>query len=441
MRNISCLGVLLAIGMADLAAAQTHMKAEESGQQEGNPKTIDWRQFRGPCGLGISNDKRLPLTWSAEKNVVWRTELPGPGASSPITVGERIFVTCYSGYGVDAENPGNVADLKRHLLCVNRSDGKILWNKVVEAKMPEPPYRGSMQRHGYASSTPASDGERAYVFFGKSGVFAFDLNGRELWHADVGPDTHEWGTGASPVIYKDLVIVNASIESESLVALDKRTGKETWRADGIKEAYDTPHFVDLPSGETELVLSIRDWLFGFDPATGKRLWSCEAPNKHNNNPSAVAHDGVVYCIVSGPARSALAVRAGGRGDVTNSHILWKSKKGSNVSSPIYHKGHVYFVDDILGIFYCLDAKTGEIAYEERLVPPAREIYASPVLADGKLFYVSRRSGTFVLSAKPKFDLLAQNDLGDTSVFNASPVVNNGQWLLRSDRYLYCIGQG
>jgi len=399
----------------------------------------DWPQFRGPGGLGVSNQQGLPVTWSAENNVLWKVALHGAGASSPIVMGGRVFVTCYSGYGVNPQEPGEVAELKRHVLGVNRADGRILWNREVKARMPEPPYCGSMQRHGYASSTPASDGERVYVFFGKSGVFALDLEGRQVWHADVGSGTHDWGTGASPVVYKNLVIVNASIESESLVALDARTGKEVWRADGIQEAYDTPHFVDVPGGQTELVLSIRDWLFGFDPPTGKRLWSCQVPNKHNNNPSAVAHNGVVYCIVSGPARSALAVCAGGRGDVTNSHVLWKVEKGSNVSSPVYHDGYVYFVDDVLGTFYCLNVKTGEVVYEERFAS-AREIYASPVLADGKLFYVSRRNGTFVLAAKPKFELLAQNDLGDNSVFNASPVVAAGQLLLRSDRFLYCIGK-
>lgn len=426
MRRATCVSLLLAISATGWVLAQT-------------PKTADWRQFRGPGGLGVSHERGLPLTWSAEKNVVWKTELPGPGASSPITVGERIFVTCYTGYGVNPQEPGEVAELKRHVLCVNRADGRILWNREVKAKMPEPPYRGSMQRHGYASSTPASDGERVYVFFGKSGVFAFNLDGHQVWHADVGSVNHEWGTGASPVVYKNLVIVNASIESESLVALNARTGKGVWRADGIKEAYNTPHFVDLPGGQTELVLAIRDWIFGFDPATGKRLWNCEVPNKHNNNPSAVAHNGVIYCIVSGPARSALAVRAGGRGDVTNSHLLWRAKRGSNVSSPVYHDGHIYFTDDVTGTFYCLNAKTGEVAYEERLTS-AREIYASPLLADGRLLYVSRRNGTFVLSAKPKFEQLAQNDLGDTSIFNASPAVSNGRLLLRSDRYLYCIGQ-
>jgi outer membrane protein assembly factor BamB len=268
MKHTKQIGLVVAISVAGWACVQTRSLAAQ---------VADWPQFRGPGGLGISSATGLPLTWSADKNTVWTTELPGPGASSPITVDERIFVTCYSGYGADTEKPGNVADLKRHLLCLNRSDG-----------------------------------ERVCVFFGKSGVFAFDLDGRQVWHADIGSGTHEWGTGASPVIYRNLVIVNASIESESLIALDAHTGKEVWRADGIREAYNTPHFVEVPGGQTELVLAIRDWVLGFEPATGKLLWRCEVPNKHNNNPRVVAHNGIVYCIVSGPARSVLAVRAGGR---------------------------------------------------------------------------------------------------------------------------------
>ncbi|MBM4094120.1 MAG: hypothetical protein FJ276_32645, partial [Planctomycetes bacterium] len=226
-RNRWAVWVLVAaLGMAMTAIVEPQ-SVGQGGSQNG-----DWSQFRGPGGLGISGQKGLPLTWGAEKNVVWKTELPGPGASSPITVGERIFVTCYTGYGVNSQEPGEVAELRRHLLCINRADGRIVWNREIKARMPEPPYRGSMQRHGYASSTPASDGERVYAFFGKSGVFAFDLDGRQLWHADVGFGTHEWGTGASPVVYRNLVIVNASIESESLVALSANSGKEVWRADG-----------------------------------------------------------------------------------------------------------------------------------------------------------------------------------------------------------------
>src|SRR5262249_7661240 len=169
----------------------------------------DWLQFRGPGGLGVAPDKRLPTTWSNTQNVVWKRQLPGPGGSSPIIVGKKIFVTCYSGYGVPDANGGDINDLKRHLICVDRATGKILWTRDVPADLPEQPYRSYQAQHGFASSTPVSDGERVYVFFGKSGVFAFDLDGKQVWHAGLGERTNGWGSGASPILYKGLVIINA----------------------------------------------------------------------------------------------------------------------------------------------------------------------------------------------------------------------------------------
>ena len=194
----------------------------------------DWRQFRGPNGQGISDEKGLPVEWSASKNVIWKIKLPGAGGSSPVTVGDRIFVTCYSGYAaLDQKNPGNMEDLRRHFLCVDQRTGKILWAKEFIPVLPEHKYAGEGAYHGYSSSTPTTDGERLYVFFGKSGVFCFDLDGKELWHASVGTKIHgSWGSAASPILYKNFLIVNASIESGALVALDKMTGKEEWRAAG-----------------------------------------------------------------------------------------------------------------------------------------------------------------------------------------------------------------
>src|SRR5688572_11592862 len=156
----------------------------------------DWLQFRGPGGLGVSNDKGLPLEWSATKNLVWKTPLPGLGTSSPIIVGNRVFLTCYSGYGLDAKEPGEMKDLKRHVVCVDRTNGKIVWSKVFDPVLPEHEYSGEGSYHGYAASTPTSDGERLYVFFGKSGVYCFDLDGKQLWHQTVGKGHSGWGSGA-----------------------------------------------------------------------------------------------------------------------------------------------------------------------------------------------------------------------------------------------------
>jgi outer membrane protein assembly factor BamB len=389
--------------------------------------------------MGTSAEKDLPVKWSSHDNLVWKTRLPGPGTSSPVVLGNRIFLTCYTGYAVVAGKPGNVADLRRHLLCIARDSGKVLWTKEFEPLLPEHQYRGEGSYHGYASSTPVTDGERLYVFFGKSGMYCFDLDGKPLWHVSVGQRINaSWGSAASPVLYKNLLLVNASIESEAVVALDKKTGKEVWRTPDIKRAWDTPVLVPLPGGEVELVISIENRLLGLDPDTGKKLWHANGIHRYIC-PSVVAHEGIVYAI--GGGHTSLAVRAGGRGDVTKTHELWRQGKGSNVSSPIHHDGHLYWASDSGGVVYCQEAATGKIVYQQSLKPSSGLIYASALLADGKIYYVSQHNGTYVVAAKPSFALLAHNVFADdNSRTNGSLAVCNGQLLLRSDQYLYCIGK-
>lgn len=398
---------------------------------------MDWPQFRGPTGMGTSGETGLAVTWSATENIAWKTDLPGVGTSCPILVGDRIFVAGYSGYNVPDQEAGSMDDLKRHVVCLNRGDGKVRWTKEVETRLPE--QDRIRDDHGYASATPASDGERVYVFFGKSGVVAMDFDGKQLWHADVGDKLHEWGSAASPVLYENLVIVNASVESDSLFALEKATGREVWRARGIHESWNTPILVRTEDGKTELVLAIQGKVLGFDPASGEQLWSCATDIGWYMVPSLVADGGVVYCIGGRSGVAALAVRAGGRGDVTRTHRLWTGRKGSNVSSPIYHDGHLYWANDSLGIVYCAEAKTGEIVYEERL-PRAGQFYSSPLLADGRLYYLARDGRTFVLAAKPKFEQLAVNSIGERGAFNAGLVAADGKLYLRSNQRLYCIAK-
>ena len=396
----------------------------------------DWPQFRGPGGLGVSPAKELPLTWSQKENVVWKAELPGAGASSPIVVGAKVFLTCYSGYSVPGKALRNMDQLRLHLVCLNRESGNILWNKEVAPILPE--QANIRDGHGYASSTPTTDGERVYVFFGKSGVLAFDFEGKQLWRSDVGSGINGFGSGASPILYRDLLIVNASVESESIVALDKLTGKEKWRAKNIREAFNTPVLVTGKDSKTELVVGMPGKVLAFDPATGDELWSCANDITWYIVPSVVAHEGVVWSIGGRSGIAAVAVRAGGRGDVTKTHRLWTSKKGCNVSSPIIHEGHLYWMNDN-EIAFCAEAKTGDIIYEER-VARADQVWASPVLADGKLYYVNRQGDTIVLAASPKYERLAVNNLRDGSIFNASPAIAGNQMFLRSDRFLYCVGR-
>lgn len=395
----------------------------------------DWSCFRGPTGMGVSEAKALPEKWSREENIAWKTELPGPGASSPAVFGDHIYLTCYTGFFVPGEPGGSQEDLRRHLLCLKRDGGEIVWDKSLPAKLPE---EDKIRDHGFAASTPAIDAERIYTFYGKTGVFAFDHEGKQLWHADVGSRTNGWGSAASPALWKDLVFINASVESDSLVALDRKTGKEKWRARGIKEAWNTPVVVTAKSGRQELVVASQGKVLAFDPATGKPLWSCDTDIGWYMVPSVIAHDGVVYCLGGRSGVAALAVRAGGSGDVTDTHRLWTSVKGSNVPSPVYLDGYLYWAHES-GVARCAKADTGELVYEERL-PRSDTIYSSALLANGRLYYLDRNGRTFVVTAKPEFEQIAANDLGDRGIFNGSPTPDGSRLLIRSDNYLYCIGK-
>lgn len=394
----------------------------------------DWSQFRGPSGQATGDGTGLPTTWSMDQNIAWKTPLPGPGGSSPIVFGDWIYLTCYSGYAVPGSPGGDLNALRRHVLCFQRVDGKLVWKKDVVAVQPE---QASVRDHGYASSTPLADADGVCVFMGKSGVFAFRHNGEQVWHADVGSKVHGWGSAASPVLYRDLILINAAVESDSLVALDRKTGKEVWRAGGMKESWNTPILVAVDGGKQEWVVAMAGKVLGFEPTTGELLWSCATGIGWYMVPSLVNDRDMVYCI-GGRSGGGLAVRAGGRGDVTASRRAWTMTKGSNVSSPLHYEGHLYFFHENNGIANCVEAATGNVVFEERLAN-AGQFYASPILADGKIYIVSRRGSVFVIAAKPKFELIARNELADRSSFDASPALDGRRLIIRSDKFMYCVG--
>ncbi|MGA2065696.1 MAG: PQQ-binding-like beta-propeller repeat protein [Thermoguttaceae bacterium] len=438
----------------------------------------DWLQFRGPDGSGISRDTQpLPVKWSETENLKWKRKLPGPGSSSPILVGKRVFVTCWTGYGTDRDNPGDQKDLRRHLICLDRATGDVLWDRSVEPVLPEDPYSGNFTEHGYASHTPVSDGKRVYVFFGRTGAVAFDLDGKKLWQtgAGTGSGPHGWGTASSPILYKNLLIVTASAESQSLVALDKETGNEVWRRQdpALSGTWGTPVLVDCGQGRTDLVLSVPFKILGLDPQDGKPRWQCEGLSTDFICSSALASDGVVYALETGPrGGGTMAVRAGGEGDVTKTRVLWRGIGLSRIGTPLLDGGRIYWFTSRTA--NCIDAATGKQVYRTRVdggaatpAPPppgpkpgqpgpggpARKPggkpggpagirgmdYSSPVLADGKIYYVSRSGETFVYATGPEFKLLGQNRFApDGGDFSATPAVGDGELFIRSSKYLYCV---
>lgn len=428
----------------------------------------DWPRFRGPNGSGVSTDeKQTPVSWSATENLKWKVPLPGPGSSSPIVVGNRVFVTCWSGYGTDRGSPGDQEDLRRHLLCFDRQTGETLWSKSIEPYLPEDRYGGQFAEHGYASHTPVSDGQRVYVYFGKTGAMAFDMEGNPLWQTQLGTgsDPRGWGSASSPILYKNLLIVTASAESESLVALDKETGKQVWRkeAGGFGGTWGTPLLVDVDQARTDLVLAVPYEIWGFDPATGKLRWYCAAMNTDSYCSSLVAADGVVYGIESMGGGS-IGVSAGGDGDVAKTHVVWTGRDNGRIGTPIAHDGRIYFFSR--GVANCIDAKTGERIYQARLTGgagpsaagggkggdggPRRgfgggggggQDYSSPVIAGGRLYYFSRGGDGYVIKPGPEFEQLAVNRLTpDREDFSATPALSDGQIFVRSGKHLYCIAE-
>jgi len=418
----------------------------------------DWPRFHGPDGAGISPDtKPLPVKWSATENVAWKCPLPGSGSSSPIVVGTRVLVTCWTGTG---------ADLRRHLICVDRAKGAVLWDKAVDAVQPEDSYSGQFTQHGYASHTPVSDGQHVYVFFGKTGVLAFDLEGKQLWQTSVGTGSggNGWGTASSPILYKDLVIVPATAESAALVALNKETGKEVWRRSdpGFGNTWGTPILMDCGQGRTDLVMAVPDHIWAFNPDDGTPRWQSEGyPGA--TCASVVARDGVIYFLETGPrGGGTIAVRGGGTGEVSSTNIVWKGTERARIGTPVVDGGRIYWV--ISRTANCVDAATGKLVYQTRLGtgeqaggpggpggPPGGgrggrgggrgADYSSPVLANGNIYYVARSGDAFVYTAGPEAKLLSQNSLADGGDFSATPAISDGQLFIRSSKFLYCIADG
>lgn len=416
MRQISCL-VLTILCSASFVVAS------------------DWPEFLGPRGDARSSDK-VPTTWSDTENLVWKADLPGSGSSSPIVVGERVIVTCYL----------SEPNAKRQVLCFDKSTGQQNWVVDFPIEYREDNFQGYITEHGYASNTPVTDGENVYVFLGKGGVHSISLDGEKNWSFDVGKGSsnRQWGSASSLVLFEDSVIVNAAEESRSIISLEKNTGKEKWRqeADMLELTYGTPRLLQEPDTAPELVISVPGEIWSMNPSTGKLLWYCESPMTGNVSPSVIVDGDTLYSFGGYRASGSIAIRSGGKGDVTNTHVQWTNRSSSYVATPLLVDGRFYWIDD-RGIAYCTSSQDGEVVYKERVnnLENGRPVYASPVLIGDQIYVVTRRSGTLVYAPGEDFTPVSQNKFaGDNSDFNASPAVSDRRLYLRSDQAIYCIGE-
>lgn len=411
----------------------------------------DWPRFRGPNGSGISAESGVPLEWSESQNLAWKTDLPGPGSSSPIVWGNRAFVTCYSGYG-ENDGAGDMLSLNRHLLCIDTVTGDIVWEKTLAAPLPEDPYQGFISEHGYASHTPTTDGERVYAFFGKGGVYAFDFEtGEELWKKDVGSrmSSKGWGSATSPILHDGRLIVNAAEESNAIYAFNPADGEELWKAEAesLVSIYGAPVIATTEDDRDDLVISVPGEIWGMNPETGKLRWFAETDLTGNISPSPVVIEDRIIQFGGYPRTMGVAIRIGGKGDISESHQIWQNNDSrSYITAPVLHEGLMYWVTD-QGIACCADPETGELRYEERLDGASgrggrgKPIYASQILVDGHLVTVTRTGGTFVIAAQPEFEVVHHNTIsGDETRFQGTPAVSDGRLFLRSENALYCIAK-
>lgn len=417
----------------------------------------NWPQWRGPDGSGISSERGLPEVWGEKQNVRWKTPLPGRGHSSPVVWGKRVFVTTaiegplvpgakaveHKFDGQVWKHPDSVGADRKHafkVIALDRDTGKVLWEQTAWEGTP---YDDRHRKSSYAASTPATDGRMVYAYFGTEGLYAFDMSGRLAWKANVGKLANSgMGTGTSPVLHGNLVIIQADEEdgqNSAIVAFDKKSGREVWRTPRkVQISWATPLLVNTGK-RTELITSGNESVIAYDPATGRELWRSKGLAS-NAIPSPVATAGRDMVVVSAgyPAKTAYAVRLGASGELKDSDIAWRYAKGTAyVPSPILYGEYLYLLTD-KGVMTCLDARTGEVRYEGGRVPVPATFTASPVAFDGKIFLTSEDGDTFVVKAGPKHEVVRTNSLGEPVY--ASPAVADGKLFIRGERHLYAIEQ-
>jgi outer membrane protein assembly factor BamB len=419
----------------------------------------DWPQWRGPQGTGVSSERNLPVRWSAADNIAWKADLGGVGVSSPIVLGNRVFVTSQIGSGASRQGPrlaqgASVGDGERSIgaprsgapvepgagpvflvEAFDVANGARIWEYRLPAVGPMPTVH---DKANMASPSPVTDGRRLYTWFSTGQLVALDLDGKVVWQRhlgrEVGPFDVNWGHASSPTIFEDTLILLCDHEpSAYLLAVDVATGRDRWKADRgrSRQSYSTPFVVTTPTGP-ELIVNSNQRVDAYDPRTGAALWHVGGTNQFPI-PSPAYHDGVLYLSRGYRSGPYMAVRPGGRGDVSGSHVLWQAATGAPyISSLVYDGGIVFMASDVGGAT-ALDAKTGQRLWQQRL---DGIFSASPVVGDGKVYFTSETGSVFVLRSARQPELLARNDLGERLI--ASPAISQGRIFFRSDDRLICV---
>jgi outer membrane protein assembly factor BamB len=413
--------VVTAIVLA--ACAATHVLAD------------NWPQWRGPQLNGTSSETGLPIRWSKTESLAWTLPLPAWSGSTPVIWRDRVFL--------------NVADGPQVFLwCIDRDNGHVVWKRAIASGNRQ------IRKQNMSSPSPVTDGTHVWVMTGTGILKAFDFEGRERWTRDVQHDYglfgQLYGYGSSPLLFEDSLYVQVlhgshTAEPSYLLRIDKATGKTVWRVERVTnarqespDAYTTPTLVRYGT-RSEIVVSGADVVTGHDPATGAEVWRAEGLNPAGDGiyriiASPFVHDGIVYAPTR--ERPMLALKAGGRGDVSRTHVLWRFLNGPDVPTPVSDGTYVYVIND-RGIMWCLDARTGVPVYERQRLRPSTYT-GSPILADGKIYVTNEDGLTSVVRAGPKFEIIAENDLEEYTL--SSPAVSDGQIFIRTDKALYVIGQ-
>ena len=401
----------------------------------GNAPAGNWPQWRGPRLNGTSDERNLPHKWGAEENVSWKLPLPDRSGSTPIVWGGHVFLNVAEGDNL-------------FLWCIERGRGTLAWKKLLGGGNQR------QRKHNMSSPSPVTDGKSVYVLTGTGLLKSFDFSGRELWARDIQKDYGafglQWGYASSPLLHEDALYVQVlhgmkTDEPSYVLRINRATGKTVWKVerptDAIQEspdAYSTPAVISY-GGQSEIVVTGGDVVTGYDSRNGKELWRAGGLNPENQGnyrivASPIVYDGIIYAPTR--IKPLLAFRAGGRGDITKSHLVWSAQFGPDVPTPVTDGKYFYIVGD-KGIVWCLDAKTGKTVYGPVRLKPG-DYSASPVLADGKIYATSEEGLTSVFRAGDKFEVMAENNLNEYCL--SSPAVSDGQIFIRTSGHLYCIGK-